>query len=197
MAEPLKDAAFAPELCKLVQQPPTGDSWLHEVKWDGYRILATVVNGKARLWSRNAVEWTAKVPELAAAITSLKVKDGQFDGEMVVLRAGVSNFNALQGRLSAENAEPAIYVLFDMPYLNGDGSSRHAADRAQEETRSSAETAKEPAARLFGAPSGPRPRDVRAGAVQRPRGHRQQEDRQPVSRRSQWRLGEGESAAVG
>lgn len=119
MAEPLKDAAFAPELCKLVQQPPTGDSWLHEVKWDGYRILATVVNGKARLWSRNAVEWTAKVPELAAAITSLKVKDGQFDGEMVVLRAGVSNFNALQGRLSAENAEPAIYVLFDMPYLNG------------------------------------------------------------------------------
>lgn len=120
MGGPLKDAAFAPELCKLVQQPPPGDAWLHEVKWDGYRILATVVNGKARLWSRNAVEWTAKVPELAAAIASLKVKDGQFDGEMVVLRAGVSNFNALQGRLSAENAEPAIYVLFDMPYLNGE-----------------------------------------------------------------------------
>jgi bifunctional non-homologous end joining protein LigD len=117
---PLKNEAFAPELCRLAKAAPVGDTWLHEVKWDGYRILATVVGGKARLWSRNAVEWTAKVPELAAAIASLKVKDGQFDGEMIVLRGGVSNFNALQGRLSAENAEPAIYVLFDMPYLNGE-----------------------------------------------------------------------------
>ena len=120
----LKDGPFAPELCKLAKVAPVGNDWLHEVKWDGYRILATVVDGKARLWSRNAVEWTAKVPELAAAISSLKVKDGQFDGEMVVLRGGVSSFNALQGRLSAERAEPATYVLFDMPYLNGEDLRR-------------------------------------------------------------------------
>ena len=120
MTDLLKNGPFAPELCKLSKQAPSGDAWLHEVKWDGYRILATVVDGKARLWSRNAVEWTAKIPELAAAIAALKVRDGQFDGEMVVLHAGVSNFNALQSRLSAENAEPAIYVLFDMPYLNGE-----------------------------------------------------------------------------
>ena len=117
---PMKNEAFAPELCKLAKTAPAGDGWLHEVKWDGYRILASVVGGVARLWSRNAVEWTAKIPELAAAIAALKVKDAQFDGEMVVLRSGISNFNALQGRLSAENAEPAIYVLFDMPYLNGE-----------------------------------------------------------------------------
>jgi len=120
MTDILKDEAFAPELCRLAKDPPVGDGWLHEVKWDGYRILATVVKGKVRLWSRNAIEWTHKIPELAEAIVSLKVKDAQFDGEMIVLRAGVSNFNALQARLSAENVEPALYVLFDMPYLNGE-----------------------------------------------------------------------------
>ena len=74
MADILKDEAFAPELAKLAKDPPAGDAWLHEVKWDGYRIVATVVNGKVRLWSRNAIEWTKKVPELADAIASLKLK---------------------------------------------------------------------------------------------------------------------------
>lgn len=118
-AEPLRDAAFAPELCKAQRAPPQGDHWLHEVKWDGYRIVATVVKGKVRLWSRNAIEWTAKLPELAAAVASLKLKSAQLDGEMIVLRNGRDDFNALQGRLSAENKEPALYMLFDLPYLNG------------------------------------------------------------------------------
>lgn len=66
--------AFAPELAKLVTRAPTGDGWLHEVKWDGYRIVGTVVEGEVRLWSRNGIEWTRKVPELAAAVRSLKLK---------------------------------------------------------------------------------------------------------------------------
>ena len=74
MPDQLKDEAFAPELAKLATDPPAGDAWLHEVKWDGYRIVATVVAGKVRLWSRNAIEWTKKVPELADAIASLKLK---------------------------------------------------------------------------------------------------------------------------
>ena len=45
----LKDEAFAPELAKLAKEPPAGDAWLHEVKWDGYRIVATVVAGKVQL----------------------------------------------------------------------------------------------------------------------------------------------------
>lgn len=115
-----KDEAFAPELTKLVSDPPAGDPWLHEVKWDGYRIVATVVSGKVRLWSRNAIEWTAKVPELAEAVASLKLSSAQLDGEMIVPSAGSgSDFNALQGRLSAENKIPIAYVLFDVPYLEG------------------------------------------------------------------------------
>ena len=118
--EVLKDEAFAPELCKSQNVPPAGDEWLHEVKWDGYRILATVVAGKVRLWSRNAIEWTAKVPELAKAIASLKLKSAQLDGEMIVLKDGRDDFNALQGRLSAETKAPLVYMLFDMPHLNGE-----------------------------------------------------------------------------
>jgi bifunctional non-homologous end joining protein LigD len=119
MPDTLKDAAFAPELCKLVRHVPAGDGWLHEHKWDGYRLLATVVDGKVRLWSRNAIEWTRKVPEIVAAIASLKLRSAQLDGEMIVPGKTGSDFNALQGRLSAENRAPVVLELFDMPYLDG------------------------------------------------------------------------------
>lgn len=112
---------FAPELCRPVEASPGGAAWLHEVKWDGYRILATVQRGKARLWSRNAIEWTAKVPELARAIESLGFKNAQLDGEMVVLDGERESFSALQRRLSAEIREPAVYMLFDL--LHADGHS--------------------------------------------------------------------------
>lgn len=117
--ETITGEAFAPELCRTSSTPPTGDDWLHEVKWDGYRMLATVARGKVRLWSRNAIEWTHKLPELVKAIASLKLKSAQLDGEMIVLRDGRDDFNALQGRLSAENQDPAMLILFDMPHLNG------------------------------------------------------------------------------
>ncbi|MBN8884441.1 MAG: non-homologous end-joining DNA ligase [Rudaea sp.] len=118
-AETITDGAFAPELCRSQKEPPRGDDWLHETKWDGYRIVAAVADGNVRLWSRNAIEWTRKVPELAAAVAALKLKSAQLDGEMVVLRDGRDDFNALQSRLSAETKEPAVYVLFDLPHLDG------------------------------------------------------------------------------
>ncbi len=117
--ETITGEAFAPELCRTLTTPPAGDDWLHEVKWDGYRMLATVAHGKVRLWSRNAIEWTHKLPELVKAIASLKLKSAQLAGEMIVLRDGHDDFNALQGRLSAENKDAATLVLFDMPHLNG------------------------------------------------------------------------------
>ncbi|MEP6485445.1 MAG: DNA ligase D [Rudaea sp.] len=117
--ESITGEAFAPELCRTLTTPPLGDDWLHEIKWDGYRMLATVAEGKVRLWSRNAIEWTHKLPDLVKAIASLKLKSAQLDGEMIVLRDGRDDFNALQGRLSAENHDPALLVLFDMPHLNG------------------------------------------------------------------------------
>lgn len=116
----IPNETFAPELAKLVTTPPPGDAWLHEVKWDGYRIVATVVDGKVRLWSRNAIEWTEKVPELAKAVASLKLKNAQLDGEMIVPTKTGSDFNALQGRLGAEHKAPLRYMLFDVPMLEGE-----------------------------------------------------------------------------
>jgi bifunctional non-homologous end joining protein LigD len=112
--------AFSPELAKLVATAPAGEGWLHEVKWDGYRIVATIAGGEVRLWSRNGIEWTQKVPELAAALSKLKLKDSQLDGEMIVPTQTGSDFNALQGRLSAENTAPLRYMLFDAPRLQGE-----------------------------------------------------------------------------
>jgi bifunctional non-homologous end joining protein LigD len=117
----MKPSPFPPELAKIASAPPAGDTWLHEVKWDGYRIVATVVDGDVRLWSRNGIEWTQKVPELAKAVASLKLDSAQLDGEMIVPnKDGSSDFNALQGRLGAENKAPLRYMLFDAPYLNGE-----------------------------------------------------------------------------
>ncbi|MEO7917207.1 MAG: DNA ligase D [Dokdonella sp.] len=121
--ESISNDAFAPELCKLRPTAPIGDDWLHEVKWDGYRLLATVVRGKPRLWSRNAIEWTDRLPDLVEAIRSLGLKSGQLDGEMVVLSNGRDDFNALQARLSdggADNEDELVYVLFDLLHKDGE-----------------------------------------------------------------------------
>lgn len=76
----MAEGAFEPELCKVATDPPSGDDWLHEAKWDGYRILATIKGRRVRLWSRNGLEWTHKVPELVDALRSLKLRSAQLDG---------------------------------------------------------------------------------------------------------------------
>ena len=62
------DAAFEPQLAKLGEAAPEGEQWIHEIKWDGYRILTTIKAGKVRLWSRNAIEWTGKLPSILKAV---------------------------------------------------------------------------------------------------------------------------------
>ena len=66
----------AVELATLVDAAPAGDDWLHEIKFDGYRMLCRVANGKARFISRNGHDWTAKFPELAEAAGGLAVERG-------------------------------------------------------------------------------------------------------------------------
>ncbi|QBB70616.1 DNA ligase D [Pseudolysobacter antarcticus] len=116
----LKNGAFAPELCRTTTAPPAGDAWLHEAKWDGYRLLTTVVAGVVRLWSRNAIEWTVRLPEIVAAIRKLKLDNAKLDGELVVLDGNRADFNKLQARLAGENDATLIYMLFDAPYLDGE-----------------------------------------------------------------------------
>jgi bifunctional non-homologous end joining protein LigD len=110
---------FAAELARLAQAPPEGDNWLHEAKWDGYRLLTTIIAGKPTVWSRNALEWTARLPGIVAALTKLNLDAAQFDGELIVLLDGRSDFNALQAALSGEGRAPLVYVLFDLIHLHG------------------------------------------------------------------------------
>jgi len=111
---------FAPQLARLREAPPQGDAWLHEVKWDGYRIVTGVASGKASLWSRNGLPWNDRLPDIVQAVESLGLDSARLDGELIALDAqGHSDFNALQRTLAGEAQAPLVYMLFDLPYLEG------------------------------------------------------------------------------
>jgi hypothetical protein len=67
----------------LVEQPPEGSLWLHEIKYDGFRMLARLGEGRARLWSRNALEWTGRLPRIVQSLEDLPVASAVLDGEAV------------------------------------------------------------------------------------------------------------------
>ncbi|MGY0611551.1 DNA ligase D [Luteimonas sp. A501] len=113
------DAPFEPQLAKLHESPPEGEQWIHEIKWDGYRILATIAGGEVRLWSRNALEWTQKLPEIRAAIESLRLESGALDGELIAGGGTKDDFNLLQATLSGERQGSLAYALFDLLHLDG------------------------------------------------------------------------------
>ena len=115
----LRDAAFEPQLARLGDAPPEGKQWLHEVKWDGYRLVATVVGGRARIWSRNAIEWTDKLPEIRAALEQLGPQALAVDGELIAGRGTQADFNLLQATLSGAQPGALAYVLFDLLHLEG------------------------------------------------------------------------------
>jgi bifunctional non-homologous end joining protein LigD len=116
---PLKNEAFEPQLARLGDKPPEGLQWLHEIKWDGYRLVTTIVDGEVRIWSRNAIEWTAKLPEIAAAIQQLGLKNGALDGELIAGAGTQQDFNLLQATLSGEQQGTLVYVLFDLLHVDG------------------------------------------------------------------------------
>jgi bifunctional non-homologous end joining protein LigD len=79
-----------PQLCKLIEKAPTGAQWVHEVKFDGYRIAARVDRGKVYLLTRSGLDWTAKYPATAAALAKLPVQTAYIDGELVGVQAARS-----------------------------------------------------------------------------------------------------------
>jgi bifunctional non-homologous end joining protein LigD len=105
--------------CKpvLVARPPAGPGWLHEVKHDGYRILARKQGQQVTIWTRRGTDYTDKFPRIAAAVRSLGADEALIDGEAVVLRFdGRSDFEAL---LTRDGARQASYIAFDLLRLNG------------------------------------------------------------------------------
>jgi len=108
-----------PELATLVDSAPEGD-WRYEIKFDGYRIMAKINDGKVQLFTRNGHDWTHKLPRQAEALASLELDSAWLDGEMVVANEqGVPDFQALQNAFEVGSSDAISYYLFDMPYLNG------------------------------------------------------------------------------
>ncbi len=109
-----------PELATLVSDPPKGDNWIHEIKYDGYRILCVLSNGRSRLISRNGKEWTDRFPEIAETVSALPPDNVILDGEVVVVdNEGRTDFQALQNILRGLQTGRLVYFAFDVPYCKG------------------------------------------------------------------------------
>jgi bifunctional non-homologous end joining protein LigD len=109
----------SPHLATLVDTAPEGDNWLHEIKYDGYRILAAVAGGKAAVRTRKGIDWTDKFLAIADAIRDLPCRSAQIDGEVAVADdAGRTDFGALQNALSTGKGGIGYYV-FDLLSLDG------------------------------------------------------------------------------
>jgi bifunctional non-homologous end joining protein LigD len=110
----------APQLATLRVAPPTGDEWLHELKWDGYRMLVEIADGKVALRSRNGLNWTPDYPEIVAAFEAMGLDDASFDGELIALTPqGNDDFGLLQKVISGNSNAPLRGMLFDLPSLAG------------------------------------------------------------------------------
>src|SRR5438128_5395014 len=111
---------YRPQLAQLVKQPADGPEWLHELKYDGYRIGCAIERGRATLISRNGNDWTAQFPEIAKAAAALRVKSALLDGEVcMVLPDGRTSFQALQNAFNGGSRQGLVYFVFDLLYLGG------------------------------------------------------------------------------
>ncbi|HSL04660.1 MAG TPA: DNA ligase D [Nitrospiraceae bacterium] len=109
-----------PQLATLADEAPVGEEWVHELKYDGYRILCRVKNGSAKLVTRNDHDWTAKLQSIASAAAALPVKTAWLDGEVVALRPdGVISFQGLQNAFDTGSEANLVYYIFDLLYLDG------------------------------------------------------------------------------
>ena len=117
-----------PQLAQQTSTPASGGDWVHELKLDGYRIQIQVRsderNGKnthrVRLLTRKGVDWTARMPDLAAAAARLSARDAILDGEVVALdEHGISNFADLQAAFQEGRQRFITYFAFDLLHLDG------------------------------------------------------------------------------
>jgi bifunctional non-homologous end joining protein LigD len=109
-----------PQLATPAAGAPAGPDWLHEIKHDGYRLFADIEHGKARLVTRNGLDWTDKFPELARAFEQLPVDTALIDGELVHLALdGTTNFSRLQHAIATGKTGALNFFAFDLLYRDG------------------------------------------------------------------------------
>ncbi|HEX2018541.1 MAG TPA: DNA ligase D [Aurantimonas sp.] len=128
--KPLPPPSFvAPQLATLVDDAPEGRDWLHEMKYDGYRVMIAVGGGEVRCFTRNEKDWTDRFAPIAEAAATLDCRNALIDGEIVAFDAnGGTDFSTLQAHLS--DGGPLACFCFDLLQLDGeDLSSRPLTER--------------------------------------------------------------------
>ena len=110
-----------PQLTKLVDQAPDGPDWLHEIKFDGYRMHARLDRGAVRLLTRTGLDWTHKYPAVAAAVALLPARQAYLDGELCGVRPdGTTSFSLIQNASDTGNSGALVFFLFDLLYLDSE-----------------------------------------------------------------------------
>ncbi len=125
-----------PQLATLVDAPPDGDEWLHEIKLDGYRIVAERAGEKVTLRTRSGQDWTDRFPEIADELAGLATDSVVMDGEIVVLdEHGVSKFQSLQNAIRDREAGTIVYFVFDLLHLDGEDLRKQPLESRKESLR--------------------------------------------------------------
>jgi bifunctional non-homologous end joining protein LigD len=113
-------AGLRPQLAVSASQAPEGDAWLHEIKYDGYRLFAQIARGAVRLTTRSGLDWTGRFPELGQEFSRLAVKAALIDGEVALPAAdGTTSFSGLQEALAAGRTGGLSFFAFDLLYRDG------------------------------------------------------------------------------
>ena len=110
-----------PQLATLTDKPPIGSRWIHEIKFDGYRLQVRIDNGRVTLITRGGLDWTERFGKMVIdAFSALPIKQALIDSELVVENAsGSSDFSALQAALSEGRTDRFVPYVFDLLYLDG------------------------------------------------------------------------------
>lgn len=107
-----------PQLATLKSRAPKGEQWLHEIKYDGYRIQVHLNRGRKKVYTRNGLDWTKRFTEIAGALAISG--EAIIDGEVVVIHEGRTNFSELQAELAAGRQGRLVYYAFDLLWRDGD-----------------------------------------------------------------------------
>ena len=137
VAQPIRKAPLPhwirPQLTELAVQVPVGSDWVHEIKFDGYRMHARLDHGETRLLTRSGLDWTDKYPAIACAIAALPARQAYLDGELCGIGDdGLASFSTLQAAPDSGRSAALAFYLFDLLYLDGeDLATRSLIERKQ------------------------------------------------------------------
>jgi len=138
----------APQLCRLVDRPPTGEGWCHEIKFDGYRVQLRVENGEATLKTRKGLDWTDKFGAIAREGSTFPA--ALVDGEIVALdHHGAPDFSTLQAAISDGKTDSLIFFAFDLLFAAGEDVRRLPLGERKQRLKKLLETRPKARARLI------------------------------------------------